>query len=312
MGTWTSLLKEFNDELPSKRGEWLDRRLTESLHEISHLCDNRNVLFYGSAFLQKVAAPGAFLQINAEDVNGFMAAMCGMDWSKGLVLVLHTPGGSINAAETLVEYLHQKFNYIEAVVPVYAMSAGTMISLAADKIWMGRQSQLGPIDPHFQMRDRMISAGAVVSQFEEAKKDILSGLDPARTAALWAPVLQHLGPSLLMDAKNALHYGEKMVARWLERRQFKSAPDAAEKAERVAKYFNSTENHKSHGRRIGRDEARNQGLTVGEFDHQQEFQDAILTSYHLATLLFEQTSTCRFVASNEGQRWMKNVQLVGG
>lgn len=58
-----------------------------------------------------------------------MSVMFGMDWNKGLTLVLHTPGGVTNAAETLVAYLRSKFNYIEVIVPTFAMSAGTMISL---------------------------------------------------------------------------------------------------------------------------------------------------------------------------------------
>ena len=59
-----------------------------------------------------------------------------MDWDKGLTLLLHTPGGVTNAAETIVEYLHTKFSYIEVIVPTYAMSAGTMISLSSNLIFI--------------------------------------------------------------------------------------------------------------------------------------------------------------------------------
>jgi hypothetical protein len=103
-----------------------------------------------------------------------MSVMFGMTWAKGLTLVLHTPGGVTNAAETLVAYLRSKFTDIEVIVPTYAVSAGTMISLAANRIVMGRQSQLGPIDPQFVVGHRAQSAQAVVDQFEEAKKEILA------------------------------------------------------------------------------------------------------------------------------------------
>lgn len=50
------------------------------------------------------------------------------------------------------------------------MSAGTMISLSANKIIMGRQSQLGPIDPQMPLSGRFVSAQSIIDQFEEAKK----------------------------------------------------------------------------------------------------------------------------------------------
>ena len=94
-------------------------------------------------------------------------------------------------------YLRSKFNDIEVIVPTYAMSAGTMISLAANRIVMGRQSQLGPIDPQFLMGQRAQSARAVVDQFEEAKKEIL---EDAAAAGVWFPILQTFGPALLQEA----------------------------------------------------------------------------------------------------------------
>lgn len=57
-----------------------------------------------------------------------MATLHGMEWEKGLTLILHTPGGVTNAAESIVSYLHSKFSDIETIVPTIAMSAGTMIS----------------------------------------------------------------------------------------------------------------------------------------------------------------------------------------
>jgi hypothetical protein len=232
-----------------------------------------------------------------------MAVMAGMDWNKGLTLILHTPGGITNATETIVEYLHQKFSHIEVVIPTYAMSAGTMISLSAHRILMGRQSQLGPIDPQMPIGGRTVSARAIVDQFEIAKTQILSD---TRLAAVWAPALQSLGPALLTEAKNALDYGEAMVARWLQR-HFAQRPDAVAKAAAVANYFNRSDQHKSHGRRIGRDEVRAQELTVEDIEGDQDLQDMVLTNYHLGTLIFEKSPCCKFIVSNQGKAWIKNI-----
>ena len=66
---------------------------------------------------------------------------------KELDLILHSPGGSLEAAEQIVTYLRSKYDNIRAIVPQNAMSAATMIACACDEIMMGKHSALGPIDP---------------------------------------------------------------------------------------------------------------------------------------------------------------------
>lgn len=302
MPSWSELVTELDAQPHERRGRWLQARLSSELQRLSELREGRNVLFYASAYLQKPLVPAPFVQITPEDMNGFMATMCGMEWSKGLTLMLHTPGGVPNAAETIVEYLHQKFAFIEVVIPTYAMSAGTMISLASDRLLMGRQSQLGPIDPQMPISGRYVSARAIVDQFAVAKPQVLE--DP-RMAAVWAPILHHLGPALLVEAENALAYGKAMVQRWLERRHFRDTPDPAGKAAQVAEHFNRAEEHKSHGRRIDREEAKAQGLRVDDFENDQNLQDSILTAYHLATLVFEQSPTVKGIFTNHARTWVK-------
>lgn len=202
MPSWNELLTEFERQPgDSERAQWLDRRMTEELTAISRLREGRNVILYGSAFLQKPMAPAPTLQITQEEINGLMSVMFGMNWSKGLTLILHTPGGITNAAETIVAYLRSKFSHIETVVPTFAMSAGTMIALGTNRIIMGRQSQLGPIDPQLPIGGRFVSARAVVDQFEQGKQDVLTDL---KAAHVWAPILQSLGPALLREAQNAV------------------------------------------------------------------------------------------------------------
>ena len=145
MPSWNDLLNEIDARSPQAGLQWLQEQQQAALQRIRALRGDRNVLFYASAFLQKPLSSAT--SINHEDINAFMSTIFKMDWHKGLTLLLHTPGGSANAAETIVAYLRTKFKYIEVIVPAYAFSAGTMVALAANKIVMGKQSQLGPIDP---------------------------------------------------------------------------------------------------------------------------------------------------------------------
>lgn len=306
MPTWNKLLLEFQAiGKGTQQVQWLDRRSTDCLVEIGKLRGGRNVILYASAFLQKPGTPAERLQITHEDVNAFMSVMHGMTWTKGLTLMLHTPGGVINAAESIVAYLRSKFDDLEVIIPTFAMSAGTMISLASNRLVMGRQSQLGPIDPQFVTGHRAQSAGAVVEQFNQAKKEILQ--NPAM-AHVWYPILQSIGPALLQESQNALDYGEQMVARWLEKYMFAQDADAAVKAANAAKHFNAVANHKSHGRRIDRDEARSVGISVEDLETSQVLQEQVLTAYHLATLTFEQGPACKILRSDAGSLYVKNWQ----
>ena len=169
---------------------------------------------------------------------------------------------------------------------------------------MGRQSQLGPIDPQMPIGGKYVSARAVVDQFELAKSEI-SG--DATLAHAWAPILASLGPALLVEAQNALDYGETMVAKWLASRMLSQADDPEKKASTVAHHFNDAERHKSHGRRIDRDEAKGQGVAISYLEDDQELQDAVLTAYHLMTIMFEQAPACKLIWTNRGQAWIKNT-----
>lgn len=304
MPSWNDLLGQLDSQTTDEaKSTWLRDQLKSSLEAIRARRSGRNVLFYASAFLQKPQVPAPFLQLTHEEINGFMSCVYGMGWNNGLTLLLHTPGGVTNAAETIVAYLCSKFTDIEIIVPTYAMSAGTMIALASNRLVMGRQSQLGPIDPQMALARGFVSARAIVDQFERAKADVLSNRDLAH---VWAPVLQALGPALLQEAQNALEYGERMVARWLEARMFAGYPGARRKAKQTAHYFNDASIHKSHGRRIDRQEARAQSILIEDLERDQELQEAVLTAYHLMTLIFEKTPAVKVLVSHHERLWLKN------
>lgn len=62
-------------------------------------------------------------------------------------IVLHTPGGLALASLQIARALASHPAPVTALVPHYAMSGGTLIALAADRIVMCRHAALGPIDP---------------------------------------------------------------------------------------------------------------------------------------------------------------------
>ena len=301
MASWSELL-ELVPEKEKDRSKWIADMSRAAAADIRDLY-GRNVLYYASAFLQK-RGPGFLTSVDREDLNGFMAGIYGCDPAEGLLLMLHTPGGVAGAAQTIVEYLRSKFDRIDALVPTYAMSAGTMIALGCDRIVMGRQSQLGPTDPQLIVSGRPYSAHSIVDQFKRARADISGDPELARA---WAPILRSYGPALLEEAHRNLSYGADVVKSWLKQYMFAGKKDASALASRAAAFF-SGEQHGDHGRRIGRDAARGAGLEILDLEDRQELQDAALTLYHLSTLAFERGPATKIVYSSTGALWVKNAQ----
>lgn len=195
MGSWNEILEEINafatehpDEAP-KAHDTIRRKYLQKLHEFT----DRNVIAYYSGWLSKPDIRGA--GINDEDKGGLMSAVYGLDRSKGLDLILHTPGGDIAATQSMVDYLHRMFgNDIRAIVPQLAMSAGTMVACACKTIVMGLHSNLGPIDP--QLRD--IPAYGAIQEFRRAFREVK---DDASRIPIWQVIVGQYRPTFLSQCE---------------------------------------------------------------------------------------------------------------
>ena len=309
MASWSDLLKEFSSQSTGDPN-WLDKELTNRLQAISTHYDGATVIFYASAFLQKTDKNLSLALIDREDVNGFMNALYEAPTKKGLILLLHTPGGDPNAVESIVEYLHSKFKLITVVVPYLAMSGGAMISLASDLLVLGRQSQLGPIDPQLNIGNKSHSARAIQEGFNQAREDIENNTNLAH---LWAPILHNMELSLVTSANKSLNYSKELVVNWLNQRMLKDISDEKDrkkKADKIAAYFNAekTSEHGQihvHGQRIGATKLKKLGLNVELLEDKQDLQNDVLSAYHIMTLIFETTASMKFLASDSGKMWVK-------
>jgi len=85
--------------------------------------------------------------ISVEDSEEVLRAIRMAPKDKPIDLILHTPGGLVLAATQIAKALHDHPAETRVIVPHYAMSGGTLIALAADKIIMDPHAVLGPVDP---------------------------------------------------------------------------------------------------------------------------------------------------------------------
>ncbi len=99
MAGWNDVLKEVTEAQSQQ-----DAIRRKYLVELSNYT-NRNVITYYSGWLKYPRFDG--IDINDSDMTGFMNCVQGLDCTRGLDLVLHTPGGSPAAAEGIVYYLRK-------------------------------------------------------------------------------------------------------------------------------------------------------------------------------------------------------------
>ncbi len=299
MPDWGQLLVEFEDERKKGIPNFLDtvrRRYLDSLFKYT----NRNIIAYYSGFLSK---PGIqLLSVNDEDMTGFMTTVHGLDKSKGLDLFLHTPGGSIAATESLVNYLHLMFGKdIRVIVPQIAMSAGTMIACSSREIVMGKQSSLGPIDP--QIRD--IPAQGVLDEFKRALDEIKKDTDAIN---VWRWIISQYHPTFLGQCQQALDWTQKFVGDQLRDVMFEGAPDADAKAQKVVAGLSDTGTHKSHERHIPIAKCLELGLNVTPLEKDEKLQDLVLTIHHCYSHALMNTPTFKIIENHTGAAFMKSQQ----
>lgn len=91
--------------------------------------------------------------------------------NKPIDLVLHTPGGLILATAQIARALKNHPAPIRAIVPHWAMSGGTFLSLAADEIIMDRNAVLGPVDPQSVSMKGQVAMASVLRVIREKSKD---------------------------------------------------------------------------------------------------------------------------------------------
>ncbi len=284
----------------------LRRRYLTHLHEAT----KRNVILYATKWTQAPTDPDS-VSIVAEDLQGFMEVLTGLDPSVGLDIVLHSPGGSGEAAESLVKYMRAYFTDVRVIVPHAAMSAATMLACSANKILMGTHSFLGPIDPQFIMQQEgggriAVAAHAILAQFTLAKKECAdSTLLPA-----WIPMLRQYGPALLVQCQLAQDLSRSLVAEWLERYMFKDLINAKAKADAAAMALSDHAVFKSHGRFIDRQQARGFGLLVDDLEADSAVENAVLGLFHSTSHTFNGTPAVKLLENHRGRAFIKLAQMI--
>jgi len=299
MPSWNQVLDEINNEKQGARFA-LDNVRRKYLKELSQYTGRATISYYSSWLTSNQNSPHT--RIIDDDKNGLMASIHNLDRSNGLDLILHTPGGDIAAAESIVDYLRQMFGTdIRAIIPQISMSAGTMIACACRQIIMGKQSNLGPIDPQLGG----VSAEGVISEFKKAIKECEAN---PHAIPMWGAIISKYHPTFIEDCEHAIEWSKEMVVEWLKTGMFSGNATAESVSTGIVNKLSSHGDTKAHNRHVPARACKDMGLKVvfmenmlKKEDSTGSFQDLVLTIHHTYMHTFgEVPSVAKIIENNLG------------
>jgi len=233
-----------------------------------------------------------------------MSTVNKLNRSKGLDLILHTPGGDTAATESIVDYLREMFGTdIRAIVPQIALSAGTMISCSCKSILMGKHSSLGPIDPQI----RGIPAHGILEEFQMAHKEISQ--DPSKIP-VWQPIIAKYSPTLIGECQKAIDWSQEIVKEWLITGMLASENDNEVIADNIIRELGDHALTKSHARHISASKCSEMGLKVEMLENNSELQDAVLTVHHACIHTLSSTGAYKIIENHLGTAFIQIAQRV--
>ena len=178
-----------------------------------------------------------------------------------IAVVLDTPGGTVEVVERMVGVIRDHYGEIDFLIPDRAMSAGTIFTMAGDRIFMSYFSGLGPIDPQIVKDGKRVPALAYLNQYERLCKKAVDGeLNTVEYA-----LLNQFDLGELYQFEQARELSHEFLIKWLSTYKFKDwdkhsstgAPvteeDKAQRAKEIAAALSDNERWHSHARIISRD-----------------------------------------------------------
>lgn len=215
------------------------------------------VVTYYTSFNMPVA-------MSPEDIQMMESVLQGMDLSKGLAVVLSSPGGNPLSAEGIIRVCrsYSGTGNFAAVIPGQAKSAATMVCMGAERLIMGPASELGPVDPQVAIVEsgqvRWFSAHNVVRSYEKLFADAVKSdgnLEP------YLQQLQHYDSQEVEEHRSAIKLSEDIAVRALRSGMMKGKT-VKEVRECIKIFLEPATRAVVHGRAIHREEAESCGLKI--------------------------------------------------
>ena len=186
--------------------------------------------------------------------------------TKRISLILHTNGGQTLAAWRLVNLIRIFCDELEVLIPLKALSAGTLISIGADRVIMTKQAALGPIDPSVnnplnpianiggQNKQVPVSVESVRGYLDAVREELKIENEQALTSVL-INLTNHIHPLVLGEI-----FRSKAQIRFLAEKLLPRQVNNSEKIKSIIDFLCADSG--SHDYTINRREAADLGLKI--------------------------------------------------
>ena len=200
-----------------------------------------------------------------------------------LLVILTTGGGLVEVAQTIVNTLRQFYGTVEFLVPSHAMSAGTVLVMSGDAIYMDYFSRLGPIDPQIYKDGNWIPALSYLRQYNQMKDKEKDGTLTAVDMVLF----EKMDLAVLDSIELAKNLSVSLITEWLSSYKFKDwttdskgNPVDDEKrrkrAAEIAEKLNNQEKWFVHGHGIHMDVLRHDlNLVIDDYSKEGELKSLV-------------------------------------
>lgn len=242
------------DEISSNAS--IRQKLMEEVEKVT----GRQIITYVSSFADHPAA-----QVNDGDAEIIENIFRSWGKIKGLDLLIHSPGGSAESAERIVEAIYTYTDDLRVIIPKQAKSAATMIAMGSREILMSDTSEIGPIDPQIQYgANGWIAVQSIIKAYKQLTDEIEVKLKNGENYDAQLVLLNKIDPIMLREANKHMQLAKDIAVKLLNRKMFR---DKKIKEEDVEKNFVDDSKTFSHGRLINWNTAKNTlGLTIEHID----------------------------------------------
>jgi len=217
---------------------------------------------------------------------------------KQIDFYIETPGGSGEAAEEIAEFLRKKFDEVNFVIAGEAKSAGTILVLSGDNIYMCETGSLGPIDAQIKIGRSVVSAHDYKAWVDEKRNE---ASNKERLNPFDAIMVAQISPGEIRGVVNSLEFAKDLVKGWLEKYKFKNwtktqtaqkkvTPEMRKRrAEEVANILCDHTNWRTHGRSLKIDDLK-EVLRIENIDESPQLADIVYRIKTIIRVIFDSST----------------------
>ncbi len=266
--------------IPRDANEFIEQQLDERLRCLEQTFDSDVLTFNGP------------LVFGVDDLirNEIEKMRQNTQGRRTLTLILTTFGGYIEVVHRIVDTLRHHYEYVNFVVPNQAFSAGTVLVMSGDAIYMDYYSRLGPIDPQVETgKGQVVPALGYLIQWERLLKKAQGS---ELTMAEMQLMIDGFNQAELYKYEQERELSIAFLKEWLVKYKFKSwvitetrketvTPEMREgRALAIANQLNDPQKWHTHGHGISMEVLRRDlKLIIDDFGANSKMRDGI-RNYH--------------------------------